>query len=384
VACIVEERQFDEQLAEQRAGEGDDDSDDADAADDDGDSDDDTDDEPPPSELCQDYCDQAMKNCTDEFALYASPEACLALCAYLPEGDDDDGNNVACRLRQARLAGTTGEPDVHCPAAGPGGNDQNTRVGCGGNCESYCMLHPKICTRIPDELILDTGECRRRCAALPNDKHFDVVYHHDGDNVQCRLVHLSSAAISLDSAEVHCWHARMTPGVDSPCGNTDEFEPSCEQYCDLVMVSCTDELAVYDTKEQCLSACPLLPKGKSSDTVENTLGCRRYHAYSALDAPEVHCPHASAAGDGHCGLDNCEVYCPLAKAACGDEYDAAFDSDEDCLDECAKVDGAEADSNYRVDPPPRGDNVQCRIYHTVLAAGDAEACVSALGGGDCQ
>lgn len=339
------------------------------------------------SELCQDYCSSAMKNCTGEYAVYASPEACLAVCAQLPAGeksDEEGANTVACRLEQAKLAGLTREPEVHCPSAGPGGNDQGTGLGCGSNCESYCLLQPKICGDIDDEPVFEAKECQRRCAALPNEKNFDVKVHHDGNNVQCRLVHLSSAAIDSRAAETHCWHARISPKQDSPCGNPTDVTPSCKQYCDVVANACSGARAVYESTAECMAACKTFEPGTHEDTVENTLGCRLYHAYSSLDAPKLHCPHAGPSGDGHCGGDNCETYCPLIEAACPEAYAAEFPATSDCLEACALLEGAEKDQGYALESPSDGDNVQCRIRYAVKALKNDRECVSAMGGGSCK
>src|SRR5688572_29391104 len=90
-----------------------------------------------PSQQCVDYCDAVMENCKGEFAVYSGMDTCLGVCSQLPPGDSIEpgsGNTVACRAAQAVLAGSTDEPEDHCPRAGPGGAGQ-----CGSDCESYCI-----------------------------------------------------------------------------------------------------------------------------------------------------------------------------------------------------------------------------------------------------
>ena len=339
------------------------------------------------SEGCEDYCRDVMANCTGEYAVYDNQELCEQVCMHLPPGDPaaPEGNTVACRARQASLAKTTGEPEAHCPNAGPGGNDNGSGRGCGTDCEAYCYLHAELCD-IEGEFVLETEECLRQCSGLVEKRTFDVVFDHDGtDTVECRLVHVSSAAVA---PLAHCWHASMAPQPESPCLDLPEANVPCDVYCDLVMVACTDEHSVYETRKQCESVCAVLPPGKAGDVEEDTIGCRRYHSYNSLAAPAVHCPHAGPTGDGHCGQDNCESYCRILKAACeqdfidtylADEVDPPSDALGDCPSECRKVDGSEADSSYSVEPPPTGNELATRIYHAVRALDDANECDAAMG-----
>ncbi|HEX2734630.1 MAG TPA: hypothetical protein VHM70_23660 [Polyangiaceae bacterium] len=374
--CLVEERKYDSKLAAAYVKGNSKPSKDADA-------------EAGPasgdSKECLAYCDHVMKNCSDEYAVYASEETCLGICKLLPltAKSTESQNTVACRNEQALLAGQTGEPDVHCPAAGPGGSTPAGRDGCGNNCESYCKLQPAICGGT-DELTFAQEECEQRCAALPDHHAFDVKKDHDANNVQCRLVHLSSASIGDLAASEHCWHASLTPREQSPCGIPPAAIPNCQEYCDVVTRSCTGDSAVYDNEQQCLDTCELFEKGTGADRKENTLGCRVYHAYASLESAQTHCPHAGPAGDGHCGADNCVTYCSLAKAACEDAYNEAFADDDTCRSTCAGWEGAGKDSGYTALTAASGKTVQCRIYHASLAASDKEACDAVFGAAPCN
>jgi hypothetical protein len=178
--------------------------------------------------------------------------------------------------------------------------------------------------------------------------------------------------------------------VGSPCAAAalPDEDPDCEDYCRTVMVACIEGDQVYESVSQCMDACAVLELGETDDTTEDTVGCRQYHAYSALISPEVHCSHAGPSGDGHCGEENCPSYCKLLASACASDFESEFGTDEDatlaCETACADIEGSEADSFYTVEPAPEGDNLQCRIYHTVLAFDASSECESALGGADCS
>ncbi len=397
-SCVIEERRFDEELA--RAHRGDDrgeDSSTEDASDEDEQDEDEQDEDEQDAdngqapEHCRRYCKLVMDSCTGPHAVYASEASCLALCAQLPAGTDDDpaGNTVACRTQQALLAASTGEPHAHCAAAGPGGSTTTVGDSCGSDCESYCLLHRNICDLDEELVISNQAECERRCQAVPDRGAFDVDFDYDGDSIQCRLVHLSSAALGKSAAESHCWHSRLAPAMDSPCHTLPETPADCAHYCRVVQTACVEQYQVYDDEQQCLATCAALPLGEYGETIENTVGCRIYHAYSALNAPAAHCSHAGPAGDGHCGVDNCESYCQLAQQSCPEAFDEKFDSQASCLEQCAEIPGAHADSGYDLKAAGSEHSVACRIYHAtkVLAAGDegveASACEAVLGGAAC-
>ncbi len=161
---------------------------------------------------CEGYCDVAMANCTDAFALYASRDSCLATCTKLDLGTQGDmtGNTVACRLRNAELAGQTGEKSDYCVNAGPGGN-----AVCGTDCEAFCKLMKATCT---DEFTTDM-ECMTECATVPDKGNYNIAVPLE-NSIECRLYHLSSATIDI----THCPHAAgIIKCVDSaiPDGGAD-------------------------------------------------------------------------------------------------------------------------------------------------------------------
>ncbi len=150
---------------------------------------------------CANYCHRVMAACTGENAVYVNDQACLAVCALLEPGDAQEprGNTVACRSAQA--ASAEREPEAYCAAAGPGGNGA-----CGSDCEAYCALYPQACPSETEEQ--GTQSCLEACSALVDQPSFDLITDHQGDTLECRLVHLASATLS--PAE-HCHHARLAP-----------------------------------------------------------------------------------------------------------------------------------------------------------------------------
>ncbi|MCC6213594.1 MAG: hypothetical protein IT376_01910 [Polyangiaceae bacterium] len=329
------------------------------------------------SPLCVEYCAEVLESCTGALAVYTTEQTCLATCALLDPGDplEPAGNTVACRLKSAKDARAF-EPELNCPRAGPGGAGF-----CGDDCASYCSLLESAC---PEEAAR-YQDCPTKCAAgLRDTGRFDVVLDHDGDSLQCRLVHVSSAAVAPD---VHCEHARLT--ATAPCTDPQGTVPDCEEYCALVNAACAGALGVYESQAQCVAACAAIPAGTVDDRMENTVGCRKYHAHAALGDPGTHCPHASPLGDGHCGHDatptetgNCESYCLLLEAACPAEA-ATLGGPAACRAACAGVPGAAADSHYAV-AAATGDTLACRALHVTRAFADSSACAAAVGGAPCQ
>ncbi len=160
--------------------------------------------------LCDRYCDEITELCTGELEQYRDMRQCLTVCSLFPPGEltsEVNDNSVACRLRYAakgRYASGT-EHAAYCRQAGPGGDGR-----CGSNCEGYCTLMEGVCTTEATDLYRfeNTPACMAACQALPTTS---VAYStsnvdlSDGNHVQCRLFHVTSAAM-LDPDE-HCEHA---------------------------------------------------------------------------------------------------------------------------------------------------------------------------------
>ncbi|HEX9618696.1 MAG TPA: hypothetical protein VF989_01095 [Polyangiaceae bacterium] len=158
--------------------------------------------------LCARYCNLVMENCSDGFAVYTSGEACLAVCAELPEGraGDEEGNSAECRITAAEKAPV--EASFYCAIAGPGGNGV-----CGDNCEALCSIVSGVCTG-ENRQWPSTGACLDECAALPDRGTYTTapeVRMHTGGDVQCRLLHATNAGLA--DPNLHCAHA----AGEGPC-----------------------------------------------------------------------------------------------------------------------------------------------------------------------
>jgi hypothetical protein len=337
---------------------------------------------------CGEFCDTVMSNCTGDNKVYDTPEKCMALCELLPPGDTVEPgrtNTVECRLREAREAGIAVAEDVnrHCRSAGP------EAIDCGGACQSYCTLYKGACG--VDQCTSHEG-CVHACSALLNTGSWDLTEDHDGDTLQCRLVHLENATIQ---PKQHCPHSLIIAPtafcnwtIDEGKVDTSRPEvPDCDDYCRIVGIACTGTNAVFESKEQCMAVCEHYPAGEFTDKDQNTRGCRIYHAHNSLCEPAKHCSHAAISGDGHCGLlegGNCESYCQMAKSICDAEFDEAFESADECLEACSMLDGQAGDSKYFVRVgEPGGNNLHCRFLALSRAALDTDECPAAFGEAPC-
>lgn len=72
---------------------------------------------------CDLYCTRYFGNCTDDLNLWTDMTECMDTCAtwYPGAATDDSGHSIGCRAYYANLA--AGDPDLHCPNAGPGGGE---------------------------------------------------------------------------------------------------------------------------------------------------------------------------------------------------------------------------------------------------------------------
>jgi hypothetical protein len=326
----------------------------------------------PPSPACTTYCNVVMDACKAP-PVYSSKVTCLGVCALLEEGDltakDPTGNTVACRLNQAKQAQIAGQGDANCPAAGPGGASV-----CGDDCDSYCTLYGKIC---PENA---TDKCPEKCrAVLPDDiESFDaLVKNHEGNTVQCRLVHTSNSTFDPTT---HCSHAQLLPPPETFC---TEPTPSCDEYCRVNMAACTGDNAVYGNLTECMAVCAALDPGTTADVAEDTRGCRIFHSYNSLNIGVSHCAHTGIGGDGHCGSGNCPPYCKLLAAQCPKEF-GTFKDAAACEAACEAVPGAGKDGSLDT-AKTGGDTVQCRLHHLSLAFVDKTGteCANALNGTAC-
>ena len=147
---------------------------------------------------CRTYCETVQANCVLKNKQYTSIDTCMGICAVLPPGEADNpiGNTRACRYDNALKAESTGEPDLHCPVAGPGGEDT-----CGPNCSGYCAAMQDICPGY----FASYQACEASCATTTDLPGFNVSPANQiGNTVDCRLYHVSAATVDSDE---HCPHA---------------------------------------------------------------------------------------------------------------------------------------------------------------------------------
>jgi hypothetical protein len=366
--CVIEEREFDQHLAN-----------------------------------CRAYCDEIQTQCNDDrHKAYDRPEACMAVCQLMDPGETlggSNGNTLRCRLD--RLRAPDFEAATNCPEVGPGGNGA-----CGTDCSALCKLRQQVCSEVQPEQfdITDPAACERSCQGLADGSSFSAATDNKGDTLQCRLVHISEAAISPELAEQHCWHTQTVPrdGETSPCSDPQELphEADCATYCGLAMSACQGEYQVYADEAECLRVCELMDQGMRGAMSGNNVRCRRYHSYAALGDAAEHCTHAGPTGDGHCG-ENCASYCRILKQSCATEFgtrygaSAAADDLGSCESECSLLEGARFDGfrdippRYSVASPPQGPSLKCMTFHAVKALGsvdDPTECAAAFAnpGSECQ
>lgn len=178
-----------------------------------------------------------------------------------------------------------------------------------------------------------------------------------------RMVAAGAVLVASLALAAGCGNGSDTGGG----GGGDAGGPSCDAYCTTVTKNCAGATAVYVSKEVCLAACKHLPVGTTADTTGNTLGCRAYHAGAAASNAVLHCPHAGPGGAGYCG-SNCEGYCNLAQGVC-----STFQTEKDCLDICKTFTDEEATKPFSAQDVS-GNTLQCRLYHSSVAAADKMHC----------
>jgi hypothetical protein len=195
---------------------------------------------------------------------------------------------------------------------------------------------------------------------------------------------------------LHCGHSRLRPALladDNPCDLKAEQAPNCDDYCKLIQVACTSDNRVYDDAAQCLGVCKNgfpTPEGvplNAPDQSQNTLSCRRWHAYYALtNGADEHCPHAGPGGADVCG-GICQVYCSLLQQSpCKSRSDKAFASPEECEQKCQGLNFGGGKGQYGVMAESvRTNTYQCRLHQLsiAIAAGDSAKCDHVLPSDSC-
>jgi hypothetical protein len=153
--------------------------------------------------------------------------------------------------------GSTGEPDV---------------------CPEYCGLIQDVCTAELSQYTSDE-HCAAVCAALPPGSPGDQL----GNSAACRRFQAVQAS---EAPDTFCGAAGPTGG--GVCGAT------CEVFCGLATVVCTDELAQWPDVPSCVADCMQFPTDVEYNAMVvsgDSYACRAYHLTVAALDPGVHCPH---------------------------------------------------------------------------------------------
>lgn len=155
---------------------------------------------------CDAYCTSITANCTAGNAQYfqgtdMGKASCMASCAGFPEGTAADmaGNTLGCRTYHAGAAGS--DAATHCTHAGPGGE-----AVCGNDCDGFCSIAMEVCAGT----YADMGACMTECATFATDVKYNATVM-SGNNLSCRLYHLTAAAVD---AATHCPHITA---ASAPC-----------------------------------------------------------------------------------------------------------------------------------------------------------------------
>jgi hypothetical protein len=162
---------------------------------------------------CSAYCDTIQANCTNgtapaTYEQYVTSAQCAATCALFPVGtiNDTSGNTLGCRIYHAGVAGAN--PAMHCPHAGPGGDDV-----CGSHCAGFCQLVMGTCTG-GNTAYATMSDCMTACSAFPTTPRYNTTIQ-GSNSFACRLYH---ATVATTNPDLHCMHVKATGGpcVDPP------------------------------------------------------------------------------------------------------------------------------------------------------------------------
>lgn len=300
------------------------------------------------SPQCESYCN-LVTACTGPLAAYPNRDLCILTCGVLPSGEVDKDNSLECRTTQAESAPS--EPQFYCAGAGPFGANK-----CGSTCDAYCTLVNAFCPTA-----LEDVDCPTACGALRHDGIYDFQQLTSGDTVECRVAYAVRASKDPDTWCPGAAPKSLAGPTGASCADPADGAPECADFCKLAQAACTGSNLAFESEAQCLAVCAFLDKGKNSDTVENTVGCRKYHSYNALSGPASHCPHAGPAGDGHCGT-TCDSYCALLEKTCPSEFATL----SNCQTECAGLPGADDDTFFKA--AATGNTMRCRMTNAARAA----------------
>jgi len=157
-------------------------------------------DDPKAEPDCKKFCHLEITECTGfGHPMYESEAQCLAVCGALEPGQigDQSENTVGCRMYHSY--NSLLDPANHCTHTSPGGDGHcvDGKDPDAGNCQSYCRLLENACKADFDSNFADQPACLDECMKLDGAAaNSGYSTSASGDNVQCRLLHVSRALSS--------------------------------------------------------------------------------------------------------------------------------------------------------------------------------------------
>ncbi|HVJ90206.1 MAG TPA: hypothetical protein VM580_10420 [Labilithrix sp.] len=154
-------------------------------------------------QLCGEYCESVLRNCTGDNRAFDNRDQCLKVCALLPPGKEgDQTNSVACRLPQAKA----GVAKATCANASAFGGEI-----CGNRCDTFCDLVSTICIEPLGQSapFPSKADCVETCQGMTYDS---AGVEGPGqpfggeDTLNCRMFHL---LLSVDDPQGHCPHVAL-------------------------------------------------------------------------------------------------------------------------------------------------------------------------------
>ncbi len=201
----------------------------------------------------------------------------------------------------------------------------------------------------------------------------------------CSDAELATAGASSDAGVVRRDAAPVDPTEPGPQLDAGIGPPpSCEKYCDLVMMNCTGDSAQYASTDECLAFCkhlPLeLPTREADEKEAASVACRQYWADGpARTSPETYCLAAGPFGGNACG-NRCTAFCSVVLSACSpDSGVVAYASQPECASACTGFSYRDAGTDGGGEGPggpEAGDSLNCRLYWLRAATMDPAKCVA--------
>jgi hypothetical protein len=152
-------------------------------------------DDPMATPDCKKFCHLDMAECAG-FPVYENEAQCVAVCEKLELGHvgDTTQNTAGCRMYHAYNSML--DPKNHCAHTSPGGDGHcvDGDDHDAGNCQSYCLLLAAACEDDFNGSFADQEACQADCRNLEGaDADSGYSTAAKGNNLQCRLLHVSRA-----------------------------------------------------------------------------------------------------------------------------------------------------------------------------------------------